>query len=209
MFREISKSTSSHGAKCNKLTKTSFGQVVPMIHYATITFNYDPNGENSFLLTVWITEMKIQNQFGVHFCQNYDSKVCFNLHGKEMRQPTKTFCYGSLHQNKYIHHGFWILTVQLPYTMNIAVKSARYSKCSPEDYLKPHFLIGSSFEPNSEAVSTGLVLANFLCTQSKPTRSSLIENIKNRQRTLPKGPIVFSYPDVKKNLSIKSGAHTN
>ena len=180
-----------------------------MIRYATITFNYDPNGENSFPLTVRITEMKIQNQFGVHFCQNYVPKIYFSLHANELRQPTKTFCYGSLHQNKSFHHGFWILTVQLPYTMHFAVKSAGYSTYSPVDHLKCHFLLGSSFEPNSEAVSTGLVLANFLCTQSKPTRSFLIENIKNRQITLPKGPIVFSYPDVNKNLSIKSGAHTN
>ena len=39
-------------------TKTYSGQVVPMIGFATLTFSYDPDGQFSFPLTLWITEMK-------------------------------------------------------------------------------------------------------------------------------------------------------
>ena len=61
--------------RSNKLTKTYLGQVVPMIGYATIEFSYDPNGEYSFPLTVWITEMKTQNLLGMDFCQNQASGI--------------------------------------------------------------------------------------------------------------------------------------
>ena len=46
-----------------------------------------------------ITEMKTQN-LGMDFCHNQASGIHFNLPGIELRQPPKTFCYGSLHQNK-------------------------------------------------------------------------------------------------------------
>ena len=82
--------------RSNKLTKTSSGQVVPMIGYATIDFSYYPNGEYSFPLTVWITEMRTQILLGMDFCQNQASRIVFNLPGIELRQPPKTFCYGSL-----------------------------------------------------------------------------------------------------------------
>ena len=71
-----------------------------MVGYATIEFSYDPNGEYSFPLIVWITEMKTQNLLGLDFCQNQASRIHFDLPGIELRQPPKTFCYGSLHQNK-------------------------------------------------------------------------------------------------------------
>ena len=44
-----------------KITKTYAGQTVPMIGYATMNINYDPDGQFIFPLTVWITEMKTQN----------------------------------------------------------------------------------------------------------------------------------------------------
>ena len=48
-------------------TRTFSGEVVPMIGFATLTFSYDPDGQFSFPLTVWITEMKTQNLLGMEF----------------------------------------------------------------------------------------------------------------------------------------------
>ena len=59
--------------RSNKLTKTYSGQVVAMIGYATIKFSYDPNGEITFPLTVWITEIRTQNLLGMDFCQSQAS----------------------------------------------------------------------------------------------------------------------------------------
>ena len=73
--------------RSNKLTKTYSGQVVPMIGYATIEFSYDPNGEYSFPLTVWIMEMKTQNTLRMDVCQNQASGIHFDLPGIELRQP--------------------------------------------------------------------------------------------------------------------------
>ena len=73
--------------RSNKLTKTYSGQVVPMIGYATIEFSYDPNGEYSFPLTVWITGMRTQNLRGTDFCQNQASGIHFDLSGIELRRP--------------------------------------------------------------------------------------------------------------------------
>ena len=183
--------------RSNKLTKTYSGQVVPMIGYATIEFSYDPNGEYSFSLTVWITEMRTQNLLGTDFCQNQASGIHFDLPGIELRQPPKTFCYGSLHQNKTLPHFSRILTVRLPYTMpmHVDAKSARCWKCSPGDP-KSLFSPGSTFQPNREAVSTGPIFVNIICTQPEPTLPILIENNKNHQITLPKGGIGFSSLDV-------------
>ena len=50
--------------RSKKLTKTYSGQVVLMIGYATIEFSYEPNGEYSSPLTVWITQMRTQNLLG-------------------------------------------------------------------------------------------------------------------------------------------------
>ena len=93
-----------------------------MIGYATIEFSYDPNGEYSFPLIVWITEMKTHNLLGMDFCQNQTSGIHFDLPGIELRQPPKTFCYGSLHQNKTFPYVSRILTVRLPYTMYVDAK---------------------------------------------------------------------------------------
>ena len=111
--------------RSNKPTKTYSGQVVPMIVYATMEFSYDPNCEYTFPLIVWITEMRTQNLFGMDFCQNQASGIHFDLPGIELPQPPKTFCYGSLHQNKTFPYVSRILTVRLPYTMLVDAKSAR------------------------------------------------------------------------------------
>ena len=181
--------------RSNKLTKTYSGQVVPMIGYATIDFSYDPNGEYSFSLTVWITEMKTQNLLVMDFCQSQTSGIHFDLPGIELRQPQKTSCYGSLHQNKTFPYVSRILTVRLPYTMYVDAKSARCWKYSPE-HPKSLFPPGSTFQHNREAVSTGLNFVNITCTQPEPTFPILIENNKNHQITLPKGRIGFSSLDV-------------
>ena len=181
--------------RSNKITETYSGQVVPIIGYATIEFSYDPNGENSFPLTVWITEMRTQNLLGMDFCQNQGSGIHFDLTGIELRQPPKTFCYGSLQQNKTFPYVSRILTVQSPYSMHIDAKSARCWRYSPGDP-KSLFLPRSTFQPNREAVSTGLIFVNIICTQPEPTLPILIENNKNHQITLPKGRIGFSSMDV-------------
>ena len=188
--------------RSNKLTKTNLGQVVPMIGYATIDFSFDPNGEYSFPLTVWITEMRTQNLLGMNFCQNQASGIHFALPGIELRQPPKTFCYGSFHQNKTFPYVPRILTVRLPYTMHIDAKSARCWKYSPEDP-KSLFPPGSTFQPNREAVATGLIFVNVICTQPEPTLPILIENNKNHQITLPKGRIGFSPLDVADKEELK------
>ena len=96
-----------------------------MIGYATIGFSYDPNGKHSFPLTVWITETKTKNLLGMDFFQNQAYGTHFDLPGIELPQPPKTFCYGSLHQEKSFPHVSRVLTVRLPYTMHVDAKSAR------------------------------------------------------------------------------------
>ena len=51
-------------------TRTYYGQVVPMIGFATLTFSYDPDGQFCFPLTVWITGMHTQNLLGMDFRQS-------------------------------------------------------------------------------------------------------------------------------------------
>ena len=150
-----------HGSK--KLTKTYSGQVVAMIGYATIEFNYDPYGEHSFPLTVWITEVRTPNLFRMDFCQKRASRIHFDLPGIELRQPPKTFRYGSFHQNKTFSYVSRILTVRLPYIMQVDTKSARCWKYSP-GVSKSLFPPGSTFQPNRQAVSTGLFSVNIICT---------------------------------------------
>ena len=111
--------------RSNKLTKTYSGQVVPTIGYSTIEFSYDPHDEYTFPLTIWIMKMRTQNLLGMDFCQNQVSGVHLDLPGIELQQPPKTFCYGSLHQNKMFPYVSRILTVRLPYTMHVDAKSAR------------------------------------------------------------------------------------
>ena len=67
--------------KTIKVTRTYSGQTVPLIGYATITFSYDPDGQFIIPLTVWITEMRIQNLPGMDFCQKQISGIHFDLVG--------------------------------------------------------------------------------------------------------------------------------
>ena len=96
-----------------------------MIGYSTIEFSYDPNGENSLPLTVWITKMEPQNLLGMEFCQNQASRIHFGLPGIELWEPPKIFCYDNLHQSKTFPHVSRILTVRLPYNIHVDAKSAR------------------------------------------------------------------------------------
>ena len=79
--------------------------------------------------------------------------------------------------------------------MCIDAKSARCWKYSPTDTLT-HFPPGSTFQPNRNAVATGLSFINTLCTRSGRNLPILMENNKNHQITLPKGRIGFSSLDV-------------
>ena len=95
-----------------------------MIGYATRTFSYDPDGQFIFPLTVWVTEMRTHNLLGMEFCQKRVSGTHFDLPGIEIKNPTKSICYGSFHQNKSYPHLIQILTITTPYTMYIDAKSA-------------------------------------------------------------------------------------
>ena len=176
-------------------TKTYSGQVVPMIGLAALTFSYDPDGQFTFPLTVWITEMKTQNLLGMDFCQKQVSGIHFERPGIELKEPPNTVCYGSLHQYKPYPFISQILTIRTPHGMHIEAKSARCWKYSPEDP-HAHFPPGSIFQPNRNAVATGLSFVSVLCTQSESKLPILMENNKNHQITLPKGRIGFSSLDI-------------
>ena len=171
--------------KSTKVTKTYSGQTVPMIGYATITFSYDPDGQFIFPLTVWITEMRTQNLLGMDFCQKQVSGIHFDLPGIEIKNPPKSICFGSFHQNKPYPHLSQILTIRTTYTMCIDAKSARCWKYSPTD-THIHFPPGSTFQPDRNAVATGFSFINTLCTRSERNLPILMENNKNHQITLPK-----------------------
>ena len=117
--------------------------------------------------------MRTQNLLGMDFCQNQTSGNHFDLLGIELQQPRKTFCYGILHQNKTFSNVSRILKVRLPYTMLVDAKSARCWKYSPEDP-KSLFPPGSTFQPNREAVATGLLFINIICTQPEPSLTIVI-----------------------------------
>ena len=96
-----------------------------MIVYATGTFSYDPDGQFIFPLTVWITEMRTQNLLGTDFCQKQIPGIHFGLPGIEIKNPPKSICYGSFHQNKFYPHLSQTLTIRATYTMCFDAKSAR------------------------------------------------------------------------------------
>ena len=178
-----------------------------MIGYATISFSYDPDGQFTFPLTVWITEMRTQNLLGMDFCQKQVSGIHFDLPGIEIKNPPKSIGYGSFHQNKPFPHLSQNLTIRTLHTMCIDVICARCCKYSPTD-THIHFQPGSTFQPNRNAVATGLSFINTLSTRSESDFPILMENNKNHQTTLPKGPIGFSSLDVvdqdEPNYQIKS-----
>ena len=179
--------------KNTKVTSTDSGQTVPMIGFATITFSYDPDGHIIFPLTVWITEIRTQNLLGMDFFKKQVSENHCDLPGIEMKNPPKSICYGSFHQNKSYLHLSQILTIRTPYTMFIDTKSAR---CWKYTDTCTHFPPGSIFQPNRNAVATSLSFVNTLCTQSGRNLPILMENNKNHQITLPKGRIGFTSLDV-------------
>ena len=176
-------------------TRTYSGQVVPMIGFATLTFSYDPDGQFSFPLTVWITEMKTQKLLGMDFCQKQVSGIHFDLTGIEFKEPPNTVCYESLHLNKSSPFIWQILKKRTPHAMHVEAKSARCWKYSPEDP-HAHFPPGSTFRPKRSAVATGLSFVNVLCTQSESKLPILMESNRNHQITLPKRRIGFSSLDV-------------
>ena len=179
-------------------TRTYSGQVVPMIGFATLTFSYEPDGPFSFPLTIWITEMKTQNFIGKGFVQKQVSGIHFDLPGVALKEPAKTVCYGSLHQNESYPFIWQILTIRTLHAMHIEAKSTRCWTFSHEDP-HAHFPPGSTFHPNRNAVAMGLLFVNVLCTQSESKLSILMEKNKNHQITLPKGQIGFSLLDVSDN----------
>ena len=122
-------------------------------------------------------------------------RVHFDLPGIEMKNPPKSICNGSFHQNKSYHHSSQFLTIRTLYTMCIDAKSPRCWKFSPAD-THTHFPPGSTFQPNRNAVATGLSFINTLCTRSERSLPTLMENNKNHQITLPKVRSGFSSLDV-------------
>ena len=179
-------------------TRTYSDQFVTMIGFATLTFSYGADGHFSFPLFVWITQMKTQNLVGMDFCQKQVSGIHFDLPGIELKEPLKTVCYGSFHQNKSYPFISQIITIRTPHAMPIEANSTRWWKYSPEDPLS-HFPPGSTFHPNRNAVATGLSFVNVLCTQSESKPPILMENNKNHQFTLPIGRIGFSSLDASDN----------
>ena len=169
-----------------------------MIGFATLTFSYDPDGQLSFPLTVWITEMKTQNLLGMDFCQEQISGIHFDLPGIALKVPPNTVWYGSLNQNKSYPFILQILTIRTPHAMHIEARSSRCWKYSPENS-DAHFSPGSIFYPNRNVVATGVSFVNVLCTQSESKLPILMENNKNHQMTLPKGRIGFPSLDVSDN----------
>ena len=137
-----------------------------MIGYAAINFYYDPDGQPVCPLAVWITEMKTRNLLGMDFCQKQISGIHFDLPGIELKNPPHSLCYGSFHQNKPYPNLSQVLTIRLPDTKYIDAKSVRCWKYRPKDS-QIHFPPSSTFQPNRQAVSTGLSFVNTLCTRTE------------------------------------------
>ena len=79
--------------------------------------------------------------------------------------------------------------------MCIDAKSAHCWKYSRTD-THIHFPPGFTFQPNGNAVATGLSFVSNSCTRSERSLPILMENKNNHQITLPKGRIGFSSLDV-------------
>ena len=79
--------------------------------------------------------------------------------------------------------------------MCIDANSARCWKYPPED-THIRFPPGSIFQPKRNAVATGLLSMNTLCTRFESCLTIFIENNKNHQITLPKEKIAFCLLDV-------------
>ena len=158
-----------------------------MVSYATLILSYDPDGQFIFPLTVWVTELRLQNSAGIDFCRQQFSGIHFHQPGMEIKNSPKSMFYGRFHQNKPYHQVSAIFTIRNPYTKFLDHKSARCWKYSTADTHK-HFPLGSkSFQPNQNAVATGFSLINTLCTRSEQSLPILLENNNNHQIILPKG----------------------
>ena len=131
----------------------------------------------------------------MELCQKHVSGIHFDLPGIEIKNPSKSICYGSFHQNKSYPHLSQILIFRTPYTMCIDAKNARCSKYFPPDTHIP-FPPCSTFQPNRDAVATGLSFINTVCNRSEDSFPILVEKNKNHQITLPKGRTGFSSLDV-------------
>ena len=79
--------------------------------------------------------------------------------------------------------------------MCIDAESARCGKYSPTD-TQIHFPPGLTFQPNRNAVATGLSFINTLCARSARNLPVLTENNKNHQIPLQEGRIGFSSFDM-------------
>ena len=156
-----------------------------------LTFSYDPDGQFIFRLKEWITAMRTPDILGKDFCQKQVSVNQFGLPGNEKKNPPKSICYSSFKQNKLYPHLPQTLTIRTLYTMYIGAESARYWKYSPAN-THTNFQLGSTFQPNRNAVATGLSFKKTLCTRSERSFPILIESNKNHQITLSKGRIGFS-----------------
>ena len=105
------------------------------------------------------------------------SGIHFDAPGIEIKNPPKSICYGSFHQNKPYPHLSQILTIKTPHTMYIDAKSGRCWKYLPTD-THIHFPFGSNFQPNRNAVATGLSFINTLCTRSESNLPILMETTR-------------------------------
>ena len=141
--------------------------------------------------------MRTQNLFGLDFCQKQKliSAIHFDLPGIEIKEPPKSICCCSFHQTKSYPDLSKILTIKTLYTVCIDAKSARSLKFSPVD-THTHFPPGSIFQPNRNAVATGLSFVNLVCTRFEGSHPILMENNKNHRITLPKRRIGFLSLDV-------------
>ena len=173
--------------RSNKLTKTTHrGQVVPMIGYATIEFSYDPNGEYSFPLTSGLRKKILKTSSGWTFVRTKFPEVIWIYLVSSCGRLQKLFVIEVFTKTKFVPDVFRILTVRLPCTVRVDAKSTRCWKYSPGDP-KSLLPLGSTFQPNRGAMSTGLNFVKITCTHLEPTLPILIENNKNHQVTLLKG----------------------
>ena len=122
--------------------------------------------------------MRAQNLLGMDFCQKQVSGIHFDLLGIEIKNPPTLICYCSFPPKKSYPHLSQILTNRTTYTMCIEAKSARCWKYSPAD-IHTHFPPRSTFQPNRNAVATGLSFINTLCTRSERNLPILMENNTN------------------------------
>ena len=117
--------------------------------------------------------MRAQNLLGMDFCEKQVSGDHFDLPGLEIKNPPKSICYG-FHRNKSYLQLSKVLISRKPYTICFDAKSALCWKYLPTD-THTHFPAVSNFQPNRNAVATGLSFINTLCTRSERNSRILIK----------------------------------